>query len=116
MMHAQVINFFLIIQEGGSWEVRVSLAAVGQWIRSLGRLDPTTAFRDGIPLPSPSKEDPEVAKYLTQVLETKTLHNDGKRKAIKALKHAAVLSATPVVEGEAPMRLDAHSPEWLARQ
>ncbi|GAW01051.1 hypothetical protein LENED_002621 [Lentinula edodes] len=28
------------INEGGSWEVRVSLAAVAQWLRSLGRVSP----------------------------------------------------------------------------
>ncbi|TBU46267.1 CoA-transferase family III [Dichomitus squalens] len=104
------------ITEGGSWEVRVSLAAVGQWIRSLGCLDPAAAFRDGRPLPTPSQKDQEVAKYSAQVRETRTSRNDGEQKVMRALKHAAVLSETPVVEGEAPMHLDAHSPEWLTRE
>jgi len=42
---------------------------------------------------------------------------EGDRKIkITALKHAAVLSRTPVREGEesqAPMVLDAHAAEWL---
>ncbi|PIL35193.1 hypothetical protein GSI_02983 [Ganoderma sinense ZZ0214-1] len=57
------------IVEGGSWEVRVSLAAVGQWIRSLGRLDPVTAFKDGVPLPPRSMQDPEVTRYTSRVSE-----------------------------------------------
>ncbi|PVG03554.1 CoA-transferase family III [Serendipita vermifera] len=36
--------------EGGSWEVRVSLAGVGQWLRDLGQLPLSEAFK-GTPLP-----------------------------------------------------------------
>ncbi|KAI1786842.1 CoA-transferase family III [Ganoderma leucocontextum] len=106
------------ITEGGSWEVRVSLAAVGQWIRSLGRLDPVTAFKDVLPLPPRSMEDPEVAQCTTQVLEAKTpLHKEGvERRRMRAVKHSAILSATPAREEDAPMRLNAHSPEWLTRE
>ena len=103
------------LQEGGSWEVRVSLAAVGQWIRSLRRLDPVTAFRDGLLLPPRSMEDPEVARYTSQVSEVKTPQG-AERRSMRAVKHSAVLSATPAREEEAPMRLDAHLPEWLARE
>ncbi|KAI0373808.1 CoA-transferase family III [Pilatotrama ljubarskyi] len=106
------------ITEGGSWEVRVSLAAVGRWIRSLGRLDPVTAFRDGKPLPPPrALGDLEVSRYATKVVQSKGAKDDsdGQRKVMTALTHAAKLSVTPVREGEAPMRLDAHVPEWLPR-
>ncbi|KAI0754607.1 CoA-transferase family III [Daedaleopsis nitida] len=104
------------ITEGGTWEVRVSLAAVGHWIRSLGRLEPQVAFGEGRPLPPRSMRDPEVATLTTRVEEAGTLHNAGmERRAIRAVRHAAVLSATPVREGEAPFRLDAHAPAWLLR-
>lgn len=32
-----------------------------------------------------------------------------------AIRHAAVLSKTPVREGEAPVVLNAHEPVWLPR-
>ncbi|KAL1950037.1 hypothetical protein VTO73DRAFT_5159 [Trametes versicolor] len=104
------------ITEGGSWEVRVSLAAVGQWIRSLGQLDPVTAFRDGPPLPPRDMGDPEVSRYATKVLQAKSASESRDRKTMTAIAHAAQLSATPVKEGEAPMRLDAHRAEWLPRR
>ncbi|MFC7553594.1 CoA transferase [Pseudoroseomonas wenyumeiae] len=37
--------------EGGSWQVRVSLAATGRWLRGLGRLE------QGFPAPDPKRED-----------------------------------------------------------
>lgn len=94
----------------------MSLAAVGQWIRSLGQLDPTTAFRDGPPLPPRDIDDPEVSRYTTKVLQAKGANESGDRKTMTAVAHAAKLSATPAKEGEAPMRLDAHLPEWLPRR
>ncbi|RPD56143.1 CoA-transferase family III [Lentinus tigrinus ALCF2SS1-7] len=104
------------ITEGGSWEVRVSLAAVGRWIRSLGRVDPVTAFGEGKPLPPRSMEDPEVAYFTSEIKEADSRHTVGRElKTMRAVRHAAVLSETPVKEGDAPMRLDAHSPEWLQR-
>ncbi|KAI0762004.1 CoA-transferase family III domain-containing protein [Trametes elegans] len=104
------------ITEGGSWEVRVSLAAVGRWIRSLGQLDPTVAFGKGPPLPPRDMDDPEVAHYAVRITQAK---GDGavvqEPKVMTALAHAAKLSVTPVREGEAPLRLDAHFPQWLPR-
>lgn len=96
--------------------MRVSLAAVGQWIRSLGQLDPVTAFRDGPPLPPRDMDDPEVSRYTARVLQAKVSEDGGDRKSMTAVTHAAKLSATPAREGEAPMRLDAHRPEWLPRR
>ncbi len=106
------------LQEGGSWEVRVSLAAVGHWIRSLGRLDPVIAFTDGRPLPTRSMDDSEVVKFTTRFMEAKTRYKsdtEKERRVMTAVRHAAVLSATPVRQGDAPLRLDAHAPEWLPR-
>ena len=47
--------------------MRVSLAAVGQWIRSLGRVDAGVVFGEGRPLPPRSMEDPEVASLAVEV-------------------------------------------------
>ncbi|KAJ6620727.1 CoA-transferase family III domain-containing protein [Mycena sp. CBHHK59/15] len=102
------------ITEGGSWEVRVSLAAVGQWIRSLGQLPAEEAFGPearslpprGLPL------DPEITGLS---IPWRSEHGE---RTMTALRHAAVLSRTPVREGyatQAPIVLNAHSAEWLGR-
>ena len=95
--------------------MRVSLAAVGQWIRSLGRLDPIIAFKDGPPLPPRSGDDPEVVSFSATALEAETaVQKDGvERRRMRVVKHSAILSVTPAREEDAPMRLNAHSPEWL---
>ncbi|KAF8630874.1 hypothetical protein AX17_005233 [Amanita inopinata Kibby_2008] len=97
------------INEGGSWEVRVSLAAVGQWLRSLGRLSPNEAFGDHTGT-LPSRDDAEISELS---VTWPTVHG---RSKITALRHPAVLSQTPVREGEsgmAPMVLNAHRASWL---
>ncbi|KAJ7043855.1 CoA-transferase family III domain-containing protein [Mycena alexandri] len=99
------------ITEGGSWEVRVSLAAVSHWIRSFGQLAPEEAFGSmAKPLPlAVLPPDSEIAE-----LSIPWRSNNGQK--MTALKHAAILSCTPVREGEsswAPISLDAHSAEWL---
>ncbi|KAF7346016.1 Beta-hexosaminidase [Mycena sanguinolenta] len=99
------------VTEGGSWEVRVSLAAVGQWIRSLGQLAPEGAFGPAAK-PFPSRVlplDPEIAALSLP-------WKSGSGRQMTALKHPAILSRTPVREGEesqAPMALNAHPAEWL---
>ncbi len=61
--------------------------------------------------------DPEVARFTTEVMEADSRHTVGReRRTMRAVRHAAILSETPVKEADAPMRLDAHSPEWLARE
>ncbi|KAG7088678.1 hypothetical protein E1B28_012649 [Marasmius oreades] len=100
---------FYRLQEGGSWEVRVSLAAVGQWVRSLGRIKPQDAFGDGAPLPQSSSA--EEIRALTTTWKTQ---NGG---TMTALKHPAVMSNTPVREGRegepsAPVALNAHRAAW----
>ncbi|CAK5284376.1 unnamed protein product [Mycena citricolor] len=98
--------------EGGSWEVRVSLAAVGRWLRSLGNLSPDDAFGPGTrPLP------PQTVPSQREIADLSIgwVSADRKQK-MTALKHAAILSKTPVREGEAsqaPIVLNAHSAEWL---
>lgn len=110
-----------LIQEGGSWEVRVSLAAVGNWIRSLGRLEARIGFGQGKPLPPRSiPQDEEIAAVAVQL--NQSLGDEGaqvvstnERKRISAVGHSAKLSKTPVREGEAPIRLNANLPQWLDR-
>ncbi|KAI0642994.1 CoA-transferase family III [Trametes meyenii] len=104
------------VTEGGSWEVRVSLAAVGRWIRSLGQLSPASGFGKGPPLPPRAMDGPEVSRYATRIKQSQVSTEKFKGKAMIALTHAAKLSATPALEGEAPMRLDAHPPAWLSRR
>ncbi|KAG6831345.1 hypothetical protein H0H92_011260 [Tricholoma furcatifolium] len=104
------------ITEGGSWEVRVSLAAVGQWIRSLGRLTPADAFGKGKPFPPRVVPlDPEIEKL--SILWRKSEDSEsGERREMTAVKQASVLSKTPVKEGlkrVAPMGLNVHKPTWL---
>ncbi|KZS86948.1 CoA-transferase family III [Sistotremastrum niveocremeum HHB9708] len=93
------------ITEGGSWEVRVSLAAVGQWIRSLGRTDLETAF--GQAKAYPSRNDPEIIALSHET------EKDGDKETLTVLRHAYILSETPVREGIAPLSLNAHEAEWL---
>ncbi|EMD39673.1 hypothetical protein CERSUDRAFT_121892 [Gelatoporia subvermispora B] len=105
------------VTEGGSWEVRVSLAAVGQWIRSLGQMDPQVAFGEGRPFPPRTlPQDPEVEARSVPFIQSEGNDDTGDvRREMTAIKHAAVLSHTPVREGEAPMSLHRHRPEWLKR-
>ncbi|KIJ17882.1 hypothetical protein PAXINDRAFT_175615 [Paxillus involutus ATCC 200175] len=108
------------ITEGGSWEVRTSLAAVGQWLRSLGRLSPQVAFGDGRSLPPRSIPlDPEISSLSVTLHEgkggSKKRAVEGPLRTMTALSHAAVLSKTPVKVGEASMDLDRHEPVWLSR-
>ncbi|KAH9836210.1 CoA-transferase family III [Rhodofomes roseus] len=108
------------ITEGGSWEVRVSLAAVGQWIRSLGRFNPAVAFGEGRPLPSRSLPWPEELQLLAvSHLRHSGDHataNDKQPERITAISHAAKLSHTPVEESGSPISLNAHNPAWLPRR
>nr|GAT42737.1 predicted protein [Mycena chlorophos] len=96
------------ITEGGSYEVRVSLAAVGQWIRSLGRLSPHEAFGDAVK-PFPARGVPLAA----EIENVSSVWQSKEGRQMTALRHAAILEKTPVREGHAPMRLDADRPEWL---
>ncbi|KAK1221005.1 hypothetical protein PQX77_016218 [Marasmius sp. AFHP31] len=100
------------VTEGGSWEVNVSLAAVGQWVRSLGRIEPEVAFGRGVPLPKDSNAE-EIQK-----LSVDWRGRGGEKVIMRALKHPAVLEKTPVREGRegepgAPVVLDKDEPEWV---
>ncbi|KAI5896392.1 CoA-transferase family III [Schizophyllum commune H4-8] len=97
------------ITEGGSWEVRVSLAGVGQWIRSLGRLSPEDAFLHATPLPPPSLPHAPEIQELSGVW-----HDPAGQPVLKAIKHSAVMEKTPVKQGRAPIKLNIDAPRWNA--
>ncbi|EGN98146.1 hypothetical protein SERLA73DRAFT_109507 [Serpula lacrymans var. lacrymans S7.3] len=104
------------VTEGGSWEVRVSLASVGQWIRSLGLIDAKTAFGQGPPIPPRTlPQHPEIADLAVTFQESVGDKNEASepRRTMTAVRHAAILSKTPVKENEAPMGLDRNTPTWL---
>ncbi|TFK39068.1 CoA-transferase family III domain-containing protein [Crucibulum laeve] len=105
------------INDGGAYEVRVSLTAVGQWVRSLGRLSPQQAFGAGRPLPTEPLNQ-EVVDLSVEWRESSGKKNAEERRTMRTVKHAAVLSKTPAKQGEkdgvdAPMGLAAHDAEWF---
>lgn len=98
--------------------MRVSLAAVAQWMRSLGLLDAQTAFGKGPEYPQrTAPQAPELQSLSIDFMAGTTDGQsvDAKRSRITGIKHAARLSETPVKEGEAPLELDTHKPNWLPR-
>lgn len=78
-------------QQGGHWHVQVSLAAVGLWLRSLGRVTPAAA-------------SPDAAPFLV----------DGPSGwgRITAPRHAATFSATPPAWPRPAMPPGTHAPAW----
>ncbi len=84
-------------EEGGSWLVRVSLAATGRWIRDLGRLP------DGFSAPDPKAAD------VQDLLED----SDSGFGRLRAVRHAARLAATPAGWTQPAMPLGSSSPAWL---
>jgi CoA-transferase family III len=82
--------------EGGSWLVRVSLAATGRWLWNLGRMD------DGFSRALPGRED--VADLLEESASPFGL--------IRAVRHAAQFSATPAGWMRPAVPLGSHPPGW----
>lgn len=80
-------------REGGSWHVRVSLAGVGQWLRSLGRI------AGGLSVPRPAFEP-----YLEE--------SDSGYGRLVGVRHAAQFSATPARWLRASMPPGSHPPVW----
>ena len=79
--------------EGGSWQVNVSLAQTGHWLRSLGRV--ANGF---------SIERPQATPYL----ETAT-SGFGE---LSAVAHSAKFSRTPTLWARPSMPPGTHPPEW----
>ena len=80
-------------EQGGSWHVQVSLAGVGHWLRSLGR----------VPRPSP-----EPSRDHAEFLEA----YPGGFGDVIALRHAARFSATPARWLRPAMPPGSHPPRW----
>ncbi|KDN36871.1 hypothetical protein RSAG8_10569, partial [Rhizoctonia solani AG-8 WAC10335] len=93
------------IKEGGSWNVQVSLLGVAYWVRSLGRLE-SASQGDNIP-PRSIPQAPEIEDLLIDV--------PAQHMQLRALRHAAGMSETPVRVGVAPAGLHSSPPRWLPR-
>ena len=86
------------VREGGSWHVRVSLAQTGRWLRNLGRLD-------NIATADLTAE--QILPFLAQ--------SPSGFGALQAVRHAAVMSATPAFWLHPAMPLGSHEPVWPSR-
>jgi CoA-transferase family III len=81
---------------GGSWHVQVSLARTGHWLRTLGRIE------HGFDLPAPDFEP----------------YSETRRSGfgeLKAIRHAAQLSATPAGWDRESMPPGSHALAWPQR-
>ncbi len=83
-------------REGGSWLVQVSLARTGQWLWSLGRVD------GGLATLEPGKE---AVAPLIEAMPS----GFGE---LRAVRHAAILSATPAFWSRPAVPLGTHPPVW----
>lgn len=86
-------------QEGGSWQVRVSLAQTGHWLRQLGTDHAGCAVAD----PGLEQVAPWLGDYASGF------------GALRAVRHAAQLSLTPAHWTLPSMPLGSHAAEWLPR-
>lgn len=86
-------------EEGGSWHVRLSLAATARWLDGLGRVPDPAAAR-ALPDPTPDA----VADLMTE-----TASPFGR---IRHLRPALVMSATPPGWDRPPSPLASHPPIW----
>jgi crotonobetainyl-CoA:carnitine CoA-transferase CaiB-like acyl-CoA transferase len=83
-------------EQGGSWCVRVSLAGTGHWLRRLGRL------ADGFSVAAPGQD--AIADLLAE--------SDSDFGRMRAVRHAAVLSATPAHWALPARRLGSYPASW----
>jgi crotonobetainyl-CoA:carnitine CoA-transferase CaiB-like acyl-CoA transferase len=80
--------------EGGSWQVRVSLARTGRWLQNLGRV------AGGLDCADPSPEE--------DLFED----SDSGFGRLRAVRHAARLSLTPALWERPAVPLGSHPPRW----
>ena len=85
-------------REGGSWHVRVSLAQTGRWLWNLGRV------ADGL-------KTEDLKGEAVQPFIEETASGFG---PLRAVRHSAVLSATPAFWARPAMPLGSHPPQWPA--
>jgi crotonobetainyl-CoA:carnitine CoA-transferase CaiB-like acyl-CoA transferase len=86
-------------REGGSWHVQVSLARTGKWLWEMGRLPHGLA--------TPEITPAAAASYLDQVSSGFGM--------LQAVRHAAVLSATPAAWTRPAVPLGTNPPRWPPR-
>ena len=87
--------------QGGSWQVQVSLAGVGAWLRSLGRV------ADGQAAPRP-----DFAPYLEDSPCGFGPDGGPGNASLRAVRHAAHFSATPAGWVQRSMPPGSHPPAW----
>lgn len=83
-------------EEGGSWHVKVSLAQTGRWLWNLGRLD------NGLAAADLTADD--VLPFIEQ--------SPSGFGALRAVRHAAVMSSTPAFWERPAMPLGSHAAAW----
>ena len=86
--------------EGGSWHVRVSLAQTGRWLWNLGRLE------DGLKAPDLTGEAVHAA-FIESMPSGFGM--------LKAVRHSALLPATPAHWSRPAMPLGSHPAQWPAQ-
>ena len=86
-------------REGGSWHVRVSLAQTGRWLWNLGRL------ADG-----PAAPDLTADRILPLIEQSQSGFG-----ALQAVRHSAVMSATPAFWLRPAVPLGSNAPQWPSR-
>ncbi|MES2168821.1 MAG: CoA transferase [Pseudomonadota bacterium] len=84
------------VREGGSWHVKVSLAQTGCWLWNLGCLDNGLAVGD--------LTADEILPFIEQ--------SPSGFGALRGVRHAAVMSATPAFWQRPAMPLGSHEPVW----
>ena len=89
--------------QGGSWQVQVSLAGVGQWLRSLGRV------ADGL-----AAQRPDITPLLAHSACGFSALGPEAPATLRAIRHAAVFSATPAGWERPSMPPGSHPPAWPA--
>ena len=82
-------------EQGGSWQVRVSLAQTGQWLRQLGRIDGMQC------------RDPGFADVRDRLHGTASSFG-----RLTAVRHAAEMSETPPHWARESVPLGTHAPAW----
>jgi hypothetical protein len=87
--------------QGGSWQVQVSLAGVGQWLRSLGRV------ADGL-----VAQPPELEPLFYDSPCGFGAGGPGQAATLRALRHAAWFSATPARWRLPSLPPGSHPPQW----
>ncbi len=93
-----IVGLIRRAERGGSWHVQASLARTGHWLRGLGRI------ADGFATPDPTADD------FADLME----ESDTPFGRVRAVRHPAVLSATPAHFATPPVSITADKPVWNA--